>query len=355
LNNNVRLALIFTLAIVIWFASGTVTNSDDTESVAATGDSFTKVQVVESKQQMFRPAVSLRAKTKANRAVNVLAQVSGRVSGTLVEEGSRVQAGQGICQIDAEDRHLRVAQAQASLENAEIAYRGALRLKAGGYQSELAISQAKAALASARTYLKRAQLDVENLQVKAPFDGIVEARPLEVGDFVTPGRHCATVVELNPLKIEALATETEISSLTLGNKASVIAGGKPVPGAVVSYLAHQANPMTKGYRVEATMENPGQILRAGVSAQLDIQIASVQGHLIPASTILLNDMGETIVRVLDRSQTVVSLKVVAVGETSTGIWVTGLPETVVLVTVGQNYIIDGERVEPAFQVNVATQ
>ena len=137
--------------------------------------------------------------------------------------------------------------------------------------------------------------------------------------------------------------------------AKVVVGGKPIPGAVVSYLAHQANPMTKGYRVEATMENPGQKLRAGVSAQLNVQIASVKGHLIPASTILLNDMSETIVRVLDTSQTVVSFKVVAVGESSTGIWVTGLPETVVLVTVGQNYIIDGERVEPAFSANRATQ
>ena len=355
MNNNVRLALIFTLAIVIWFASGTVINSEQPQSVVASGDRFTKVQVIESQQQVFSPAVSLRAQTKANRAVNLLAQVSGRISATLVEEGSRVQAGQGICQIDAEDRYLRVAQAQASLENAEIAYRGALRLKAGGYQSELAIAQAKAALASARTYVKRAQLDVENLQIKAPFDGILEARPLEVGDFVTPGRLCATLVELNTLKIEALATETEITSLAVGNQAKVVVGGKPIPGAVVSYLAHQANPMTKGYRVEATMENPGQKLRAGVSAQLNVQIASVKGHLIPASTILLNDMGETIVRVLDTSQTVVSFKVVAVGESSTGIWVTGLPETVVLVTVGQNYIIDGERVEPAFSANRATQ
>jgi multidrug efflux system membrane fusion protein len=57
------------------------------------------------------------------------------------------------------------------------------------------------------------------------------------------------------------------------------------------------------------------------------------------------------IRVLDSNQIVESYLVTAVGESDNGIWVTGLPEEVVLVTVGQNYIIDGEHVEPAFPAN----
>ena len=113
--------------------------------------------------------------------------------------------------------------------------------------------------------------------------------------------------------------------------------------------------MTKGYRVEARMDNPDQALRAGISAQLNIQIAPVQGHLVAASTILLNDKGGTVIRVLDSNTDCGVLQVTAVGESDNGIWVTGLPEEVVLVTVGQNYIIDGEHVEPAFPANSAKQ
>ena len=209
MNKNVRIALWAALILVIWFGTGLLESVDSTESEVKTVDSLTRVQVVNSQQQLFSPTVSLRAKTKANRAVDVLAQVSGKISATLVQEGRPVAAGQGICEINAEDRYLRLAQAQAALENAEIAYRGAQKLKAVGYQSELAISRTKTTLATARTQLKRAQLDVENLQVKAPFDGIVENRPVEVGDFIAPGSHCARVVELNPLKIEALVTGAE--------------------------------------------------------------------------------------------------------------------------------------------------
>ncbi|MGB2260824.1 MAG: efflux RND transporter periplasmic adaptor subunit [Porticoccaceae bacterium] len=351
MNKNVRIALWGSLAIVVWFGTGLLKSSDSTDTEVEAVDNLTKVQVVHSKQQPFGPTLSLRAKTKANRAVDVLAQVSGKISATLIEEGRPVAAGQGICEVDAEDRPLRLSQAQAALENAEIAYRGALKLKAGGYQSELAISQAKTTLATAKTQVKRAQLDVANLHIKAPFNGIVENRPVEVGDFIAPGSHCARVVELNPLKIEALVTGAEIGGLSIGDDAMVLVAGKEYQGAKISYLAYQANPMTKGYRVEATMDNPDQTLRAGISAQLNIQLAPVQGHLVPSSTILLSDKGSTMIRVLDSNQIVESHKVTAVGESDNGIWVTGLPEEVVLVTVGQNYIIDGEHVEPAFPAN----
>ena len=351
MNNNVRFALFFALAIIVWFASGIFKTVDSAEPVTEATKNYTKVQVASFNQQLFSRTLSLRAKTEPNRVVNVLAQVPGKISAGLVQEGSPVEKGQGICQIDAEDRHLRLAEAQASLDNANIAYRGAIKLKSVGYQSELAISKAKAVLASARAQLKRAQLDVENLQIKAPFAGIVESRPVEIGDFIMPGQLCAKVVELHPLKIEALVTESEISRLVLGDEAVVVIAGETYSGAKVSYLAHQADAMTKGFRLEALMDNTDQSIRAGASAQLDIQIAPVLAQLIPASSILLGDLRNTIVRVLGPDQIVASAVVTAIGEVEAGVWVTGLPEEVVVVTVGQNYIIDGERVEPSFSVS----
>ncbi|MDA9560101.1 efflux RND transporter periplasmic adaptor subunit [Porticoccaceae bacterium] len=350
MNNNLRLALIFALVLLVWFFSGLLRTTEPSGTLSSeVASTLTKVQVVNSVEQVFRPIISLRAKTKANRDVQVLAQVSGKISSTLAEEGSYVTAGQGICQIDAEDRHLRLAQAEASLENANIAYRGALRLKSAGYQSELAISQAKATQATARTNLERARLDVQHLQIKAPFDGIVESRPVEIGDLIMPGQ--LRVVELSRLKVEALVAETEIGRLTLGDSALVNIAGQDYQGAVISYLAYQADRATKGYRVEATMPNPNQAVRAGISARLNILAQAIPAHLIPASSVLLDDEGETAVRILSQESLVESVRVTAVGEAPTGIWVTGLDAEVILVVVGQNYIIEGELVNPSYQVS----
>lgn len=350
MNKNIRLALLFLSIIIIWFSSGFLSGTT-ADSALERSQSLTVVQVVESEQQLFNPNVSLRARTEANRVVNVLAQISGRVTAVLVEEGLAVEAGQGICEIEAEDRHLRLAQAQASLDNAEIAYRGAMKLKAGGLQSELAISQAKVSLTTAKTQLKRAQLNVKNLQIRAPFNGIVENRPVEVGDFVTPGSLCATVVELNPLKIEALATESEVGDLRIGDTGIVTIDGHDQQVAKITYLARRANPSTQGYRIEGELANPDLHLRAGVSAQLDIKTSAINGHLVPASTILLNDFGQTVIRVLDEQHIAKTVGVTVVGETQKGVWVTGLPAKAVIVTVGQNYIIDGESVEPVYPAN----
>jgi membrane fusion protein, multidrug efflux system len=69
--------------------------------------------------------------------------------------------------------------------------------------------------------------------------------------------------------------------------------------------------------------------------------------------ILLNDLGQTVVRVLLEGNLVGSVKVSSLGEASDGLWVSGLPSEVSVITVGQNYIIDGESVDPSFIVDEA--
>ena len=351
MNTNVRLASIFTFVLLLWFGSGIFVTPASKE-VNLTETPLTSIQVTTFSQEMFQPKVSLRANTKANRSVNVVAQVAGQISAIPVKEGAGVKKGQTICEVNAEDRYLRLSQSQANLKQADIAYEGALKLKTGGYQSDLAISQAKAKLETARANLKRAQINVGHLQIKAPFDGIVETRPVEIGDYVVPGMICAVVVEIHPIKITALVNEKEVSKIKLGDEASVTINGLHSIGASVSYLAHQANTTTRSYRLEALAENPDESILAGLSSRLEILTESVPAHLIPASSVLLDDQGGMVVRVISEKNIVQSKPVSALGETENGMWVSGLTEKAMVVTVGQNYIIDGEKVAPTFLSNV---
>ena len=89
-----------------------------------------------------------------------------------------------------------------------------------------------------------------------------------------------------------------------------------------------------------------------MSSRLEILTKSVPAHLIPASSVLLDDQGGMVVRVISEKNIVQSKPVSALGETENGMWVSGLPEKALVVTVGQNYIIDGEKVAPTFLSNV---
>lgn len=345
MNKNVRISLVLAVAIFLWLASGLFTSSKtDGNAEEFVESSLTSIEATWIEAQQFKPQLSLRAKTEANRVVDVKAQVGGRIIAVPVEEGAQVVAGDTLCRIDAEDRARRIEHAAAALAQAKIEYDGAQQLKQSGYQSELAIAQAKTRLESARVAVERSTLDVQNLSVKAPFDGVVERRPVEVGDFVQPGQLCAQVVELNPLTITAVITESEISKISLGNDARVtLVNGDQLNGKI-SYLSRQADAVTRSYRVEASVDNSQLRFLAGMSGRLQIEGQPVDAHLIPASLMILDDQGQLAVRAVDREGTVSTLGITSVGESTNGVWVAGLPDRVAVITLGQNYVTEGEQV-----------
>jgi multidrug efflux system membrane fusion protein len=350
LNKNVRVSLILAVAIFLWLASGLLLSpaTDGNADKAAVDADLTSIEATWQQVQQFRPQLSLRAKTVANRVVDVKAQIGGRIIAVPVKEGAQVVAGDTLCEIDAEDRAQKIEHATAALAQAKIEFDGALKLKQSGYQSELAIAQAKTKLEAARVTFERSGLDLQNLSIKAPFDGIVESRPVEIGDFVQPGQLCAQIVELNPLKISAVITESEISKVSLGSDARVTLVNGDTLNGKITYLSHQADAVTRSYRVEAKVENPQLKFLAGMSGRLQIDSQPVAAHLISASLMLLDDQGRLAVRAVSEQGVISTLSINSVGENSDGVWVAGLPDQVALVTLGQNYVAEGEQVTVSF-------
>jgi len=351
LNANTRVALFVVLATILWLGSGLL--SEEFGDVAEpTSAPLIKVQVEKFSERDFAPQLWLRSHTEPFRIVDLKAQVAGRIVAVPGRRGYLVERGQVICAIDKEDRQQRVDQSVAHLQQAEIAYRGALQLKTAGYQSELAIAQAKANMEAAKLALKRSEIDLDNLNIKAPFSAIVEDRPVEVGDFLASGQLCARLVELHPLKLIAQAAETDVARLKLGQKALATFDNYPDIEVSLTYIAHEANPKTRSYPVEAKAKNSDLLLRAGISGRLNITLPSIKAHLIPASLILLDSDGDITVRAVDAENRVIQIKVAIVGEDKKGVWVQGLPKAITLITVGQNYVSRGEHIEIYLSSNV---
>ena len=344
MNTNVKIALIIILATLIWLGSGLFA-SEDRSDLKQDAISLTKVSVAQYRVQNFVPQLSLNSHTQPNRVVSLKAEVAGSVESVPGQRGAMVDKDQSICVIAAEERPQQLKQAKAKLEQAQIAYTGALQLKTAGYQSDLAIAQAKANLEIAKLELTRSQNDIESLTVNAPFAAIVENRPVEIGDFLSAGQLCATLVELNPIKVVVEVSESDVVNLQIGDKARALFDDYSSKNAVISYIAHQANPTTRSYRVEAVVDNAELELRAGISGELQLQLASVKAHLIPASLILLDADGDMMVRAVNQDNLVSQYKVEVVGEAEDGLWVNGLPALINLITVGQNYVTQGEMVE----------
>ena len=365
MNSNVRVALIILVLILVWFASGLL-NSDSEGDDQSNGSQhnpsggeknqsmqhqqsadenvFTRVRTRWSEAEGYARQVIARGRTEANRQVTLRAEVSGKVVAVPVAKGQAVEAGEIICELAVEDRKQRVVEARAAVAKADIEYRGALKLKQQGYQSEVAIAQAKARLESAKADLSIKQLNFKNTKIVAPFDGFIDTRPVEVGDYMDRNNICAELVEINPLKVMAQLSEREIVQVSVGGSAQVrLSTGESVQGEVV-YLSHLADPQTRTYNMEILLDNADFGLRAGVASQALVSADQLQAHRIPASLLALGDSGEVGIKVVDADDKVRFIKVTLVGDDGDGVWAIDLPQRIQLITVGQEYVSIGEQV-----------
>lgn len=350
-QRNYRVAAIVAVLAVLWLLSGLLSGGDKKLPQDAPGAGAKRpsvemitVQARRLEAQPYVTRVVVNSRTEANRSVRVRAELDGVIAALPVEEGQRVSAGDVICEIAAEDRPEKLERARVSLRKAELDYAGAQKLKGRGLQSEAAMAQQEVALANARAELKRAQVDVKNLKIRAPYDGLVNSRAVELGDFIRRGEECATVLDLDPMLIVGEVSESQVGSLQPGGPASAqLQKGQLVDGQL-RYVSQQAHPITRAYRVEVAVPNTNGALRSGLSARMALPTGEVLAHRINASLLTLDDRGLLGVRTLDEENRVRFVNVQLVSDENEGVWVSGLPARPLLITVGQEYVTEGERV-----------
>lgn len=349
-NKNYRIATIIAVVTLLWLISGIFVSGstpapkkpllDASDSAPAR----TTVRARNISAQLYPLTVSVKGQTEANRDIDLKAEVSGQVEAVPVEKGSIVKTGDVICRLAKEDRELRLAEAQASLDQAQLEYDGALKLKTGGYQSQTAIATSKARLEMTKAEHLRRQLDLQKTQIRAPFDAVVDERPVEIGDLMRPGDVCATLLDLDPLVIAGQVSEQQVIRMARGDEAQArLVTGERMSGRI-RYISRDADDTTRSFRVEAAVENPEMSRYVGITAELQVLAAEIPAHHIPASLLSLDDEGALGVRIIDNEKRVRFVNVDMLGDDDKGLWVTGLPEQTLLITVGQEYVANGELV-----------
>lgn len=352
---------VIALAIVAWFLSGWLLTGDAEVRHPTVAEVNERTEaVIEDKvptvvrgrriqaTEVFEN-VTVRGRTENKRTVLVRSEVSGRVIERPVERGDRVETGDLLCRLSPDDRPARVAEAGEALNRARIEYQGRLRLKSQGFQSESTIAEARAQVASARARLKLAQLNAERTLVRAPFAGMVETTDVELGDYIQPGMPCATIVDLDPMLLVGRVSERDVHRLEVGGMTTgVLSTGESVTGPV-SFVGQQADPTTRTYAIEVTLPNPDYALRSGITTRINIPVATVLAHKVSPALLALDDAGDVGVRTTDGDDRVEFHEVDIVADDDDGVWVTGLPRFTTLITVGQEFVVAGERVEVVYE------
>jgi len=289
--------------------------------------------------------VVIYGKTEPARSVTLRAEIDGRVVAIGAKRGARVQKGEMIVRLDVRDREARLSQARALVEQRKIQYRASQRLERKNFQSQTNVAEARANLEAARATLARVEVEIANSVLVAPFDGVLQTRPVEVGDFVAEGKEVARIIELDPILVTGDVTQTELGRLKVGARGGAkLITGEDLEG-VLRYVASEADQATRTFRVELEVDNPDRTVVSGTTAQIRIPAETVSAHYISPALLSLNSQDEIGVKSVDDDGKVIFYAVDIVRAGADGVWVTGLPERVRVIVVGQGFVREGDRVE----------
>ena len=359
MSKNMVSASIVVVALALWLGSGSLRGTPieaDHPAGRYPGESVTsaaehnvnrvRVAVIDSEPRTRH--VVLRGRTESKRIVEVKAEIAGKVISRPIERGMQVAKGDVLCEVAVDDREVALHEARAAFETARIDHLGSLKLEKQGLLSEVAVASSEARQEAARAHLHRQELNLARTRIVAPFPGVVEELQMHDGDYAVPGTPCATLIDLDPMLVLAHVTEAEVDSLVQGQPVSGLTiNGRELNGSV-SFVGMQSDPDTRTYPVEITVDNQDYSIRSGLTVTLRIGVEIVPAHRISPSLLTLDDAGDMGIRMLDGSNRVVFEPVEILEDGAEGMWITGLPDTASLITVGQEYVALGEIVEPVY-------
>ena len=289
IKQTYKTAAILASFLVIWMVSGSMIEEENFEKNTSKLDTLSSVTIVNSKAINKSKILKSSGFTEADKFVQVRAEVSGRLIARPAQQGDYVEEGDLICQLY---------------------------------------------IAGREAYPK----------IVAPFSGYLETLRVEEGDFLNTGAVCAALIDPDPMLIVADIAEKDIAQVELGSEASAkLISGRYISGEV-TFIASSADKNTRTFRVEISVDNKDRTIRDGVSAEIYIKGKQEAAHKISPAILSLNDQGKLGVRTVTADNRVEFKEINILEDTNSGMWVSGLGEEARIITLGQEYVFQGQTV-----------
>ena len=186
-------------------------------------------------------------------------------------------------------------------------------------------------------------VELNRTEVKAPFSGYIE-KIVKPGNFLERGQICATIIQLNPITFVAEVPESDINKVTEGQQVILnLITGETIKGKL-TFVSKSASSLTRTFKVEAEIENKNGLIRDGITSEMIIKTSKIKAHKITPSVLMLNDKGILGIKVIRDQEIVKFLPVTILEDSEDGIWVTGIPNQIQLITQGQGFVEDDQKV-----------
>lgn len=271
------------------------------------GSAATEVDAAVARLDTLAVNVGAVGSLEARARVEIRPEISGRVTAILFEEGQDVDEGQVLLRLDENKLRAEVGAARAAVTRAEAEFDNLQRqverndsLLAQGAISQQAYDDLHTRFASARAGLEEARADLslrredlEDATVRAPFDGRIGAREIDLGDYVSVGDPLFTVVDDDPLEIRFSVPERYLGRLHTGSPVEVTVQSMPdrTFEGQVGFVSPYVDPASRTVALKAQIPNPDSELTAGQFANVVLQLQRRPAVVVPEAAILSRQSG----------------------------------------------------------------
>lgn len=260
-----------------------------------------KVETGSIEHRQMPRYLTLTGSISAERQSDIAANVAGRVTNTYVERGQPVKQGQVIAVVDSRAAGFQVAaavaQSQAAQTQVNLAKQDCERADTLFAQGAIAKaeferlkSQCTAQLYTANAAQANADLankSASDTIIRAPFDGVVGERFVNVGEYVQPPTRVASLFAVNPVRVSLSVPEPAVSLVKEGQTLELEVSSWPDRSfpATVRFVSPALRPNTRDLIIEASAKNDDGALRPGMFAMAKIAVGEAEQPTVPISAI----------------------------------------------------------------------
>jgi multidrug efflux system membrane fusion protein len=346
------LAVIISVLLILWMVSGLAKEPTAPAEKNKHEIPTPKVQVETRYASNIHDVIEVYGRTEPNRITTLKAESAGKIAKVLAERGSVVSKGQIIAELELNDLPAQLAYSRALLIQRKIEHDGSKSLNADGYQGKAQLAQTFANLESVKATIKKLEIIIAHSVIRAPFDGVLNTRYVEEGDYVKSADEIAMIADLNPLIVRAFVTENQISHVNVGQTAAVNLLNREEIFGKIRYIASVADEKTNTFKVEVAIDNPANKLVAGISSEITIALEEVAAIKISPALLALDEKGNIGVKTVENNK-VHFTPINIMKSESDGIWLSGLGQQADIITLGQGFVRAGDTVEAIFKMSAA--
>ena len=286
---------------------------------------------------------------EANEEVTIVSEIDGTVVSLPFKEGSYIKEGDLIAQLDDSQLMAEVNRTQALYIQGNSSYnriKSIVEQKVGTQQS---LDDALASLKVAEANLELAKARLSKTKIVAPFSGTVGARKVSVGTFLRTGQEITELANLDQIRVNFSVPERFLSKIKKNievNVYSTVYPGYKIKGKII-VIEPILDSETRNLQVVATVKNPGQKFRPGMSANVAVVLSERPGALtIPNEAVFANG-NQSFVYVIKEDSTVGLVPVTLGSQTADVVEVVnGLKDGMQVVQAGHQKLFEGAKVTP---------